>query len=259
MMFLSLEATDSAIEALSRAYRLSPDNEEIATTYAQISFFANKGQLDASSRRVLQEVLAKNPQHEGAQMLMAMGEARSGNYQQAQAWVTRLRENIVARDGDHSEALNSLDELSRNIQQQQQASLASAKNGAASAQTVAVTVTLNPSLAPLIKPTDILFVTIQESTGGAPLAVKRMSAAELVNAAKGFNIELNDQDAMMPTHTLSKAMQEGKQLVLKARISKSGQAMQEAGDLAANDLPLTYENNKKGTIKVATEINKQLP
>ena len=30
-LFLSLEATDSAIESLSRAYRLSPDNEEIAT------------------------------------------------------------------------------------------------------------------------------------------------------------------------------------------------------------------------------------
>ena len=71
-LFLSLEATDSALEALSRAYRLSPDNEEIATTYAQISFFANKGQLDATSRRVLQDVLAKNPRHEGAQMLMAM-------------------------------------------------------------------------------------------------------------------------------------------------------------------------------------------
>nr|WP_255017140.1 hypothetical protein [Psychrobacter sp. PraFG1]UTT87792.1 hypothetical protein MN210_17195 [Psychrobacter sp. PraFG1] len=45
MMFLSLEATDSAIEALSRAYRLSPDNEEIATTYAQISFLPIKVSL----------------------------------------------------------------------------------------------------------------------------------------------------------------------------------------------------------------------
>ena len=68
-LFLSLEATDRAIEALSRAYRLSPDNEEIATTYAQISFFANEGQLDANSRRVLQDVLANNPDHEGARLV----------------------------------------------------------------------------------------------------------------------------------------------------------------------------------------------
>ncbi|MBR5494376.1 MAG: c-type cytochrome biogenesis protein CcmI, partial [Psychrobacter sp.] len=119
-LFLSLEATDSALEALSRAYRLSPDNEEIATTYAQISFFANKGQLDANSRRVLQDVLAKNPQHEGAQMLMAMGEARGNNFEQAQGWIKRLRASIAAKPGDHSQALASLDELSANVSTQQQ-------------------------------------------------------------------------------------------------------------------------------------------
>ena len=54
-----------------------------------ISFFANQGQLDANSRRVLQGVLAENPQHEGAQMLMAMGEARSSNFEQAQGWIQR--------------------------------------------------------------------------------------------------------------------------------------------------------------------------
>ncbi|MGE6391481.1 c-type cytochrome biogenesis protein CcmI, partial [Psychrobacter pacificensis] len=79
-LFLSMEATDSALEALSRAYRLAPENEEIATTYAQTSFFVNEGQLDANIRRVLQAILAKNPQHERAQMLMAMGETRSSNF-----------------------------------------------------------------------------------------------------------------------------------------------------------------------------------
>ena len=122
-LFLSLEATDSALEALSRAYRLSSDNEEIATTYAQISFFANKGQLDANSRRVLENILATNPEHEGAQMLMAMGEARASNFDQAQGWIKRLRESIAAKPGDHTQALSSLDELSANVvMQQQQAS-----------------------------------------------------------------------------------------------------------------------------------------
>lgn len=119
--------------------------------------------------------------------------------------------------------------------------------------------TLNPSLAPLLAPSDILFVTIQQASGGAPLAVKRLPASELANAANGFNIELSDEDAMMPTQTLSKAMQQGQQLVLKARVSKSGQAMQEAGDLAANDLPLNYQDNTESKLKVTTEINKQLP
>ncbi|MBR5494628.1 MAG: c-type cytochrome biogenesis protein CcmI, partial [Psychrobacter sp.] len=157
-LFLSLEATDSALEALSRAYRLSPDNEEIATTYAQISFFANKGQLDANSRRVLQDVLAKNPQHEGAQMLMAMGEARGNNFEQAQGWIKRLRASIAAKPGDHSQALTSLDELSASVTaQQQQAS-----------EGIEVTVSINSSLLPLVKADDVLFVAIRDVKGGPP-------------------------------------------------------------------------------------------
>ena len=260
-ILLAFEANEQAKEAQARAYRLAPEDENIAVSYAQTNFFTSGGMLDASSRKALEGVLQNNPEHQGAQMLMAMGEARSGNYPQAQAWVERLKAGIMARDGDHSEALSSLEELSRNISQQQQASLSAADQGTAAVatQTVAVTVTLNPSLAPLLAPSDILFVTIQQASGGAPLAVKRLPASELANAANGFNIELSDEDAMMPTQTLSKAMQQGQQLVLKARVSKSGQAMQEAGDLAANDLPLNYQDNTESKLKVTTEINKQLP
>ncbi|WP_296402270.1 c-type cytochrome biogenesis protein CcmI [Psychrobacter sp.] len=261
-ILFAFEANDQALEAQARAYRLAPEDENIAVSYAQTKFFTSGGMLDSSSRKALEDVLQKNPQHQGAQMLMAMGEARSGNYTQALAWVTRLRESIMARDGDHSEALKSLDELSRNIVQQQQASMASAKGDSATKTnsiTVSANVTLNPSLAPMLQPSDILFVTIQESTGGAPLAVKRMPAIELTKAVNGYNIELSDEDAMMPTHTLSKAMQEGKQLVLKARVSKSGQAMPQTGDLTANDLPLNYQQGSESKLKVKTEINAQLP
>lgn len=261
-IFMAFEANQQALEAQSRAYRLNPEDETIAVTYAQTKFFTSGGFLDASSRKALQSVLQKDPEHQGAQMLMAMGEARAGNYQQAQAWVARLRKGISARGGDNSAALSSLDELSRNIDQQQQASqtaTTNAETGAIKAQAVTATVTLNPSLASLVEPSDILFVTIQQATGGAPLAVKRMPAAELVNAVDGFNIKLSDDDAMMPTNTLSKAMSAEKQLVLKARISKSGQAMSQSGDLTANDLPLDYQDSSEATLKVAIEINKQVP
>ena len=261
-ILLAFEANQQAVEAQSRAYRLAPEDETVAVGYAQTSFFASGGLLDANSRKALESVLQKNPDHQGAQMLMAMGEARDGNYEQAQGWINRLKQEISGREGDHSEALNSLNELSRNIAQQQQASMVNAdeKNGAAAnATTVAITVTLNPSLVPMLTPSDILFVTIQEASGGAPLAVKRLPAADLANAVKGYNIELSDEDAMMPTQTLSKAMQAGKQLVVKARVSKSGQAMSETGDLAANDLPLNYKDNVGNKLEVTTEINKQIP
>ncbi len=241
-LFLSLEATDSAIEALSRAYRLSPDNEEIATTYAQISFFANKGQLDASSRRVLQDVLAKNPQHEGAQMLMAMGEARGNNFEEAQGWIKRLRDSIAAKPGDHSQALASLDELSTNVTaQQQQAS-----------EGIEVTVSINASLLPLVKADDVLFVAIRDVKGGPPFAAKRLPISIIKQGEA--SISLSDLDAMMPERTLKAARAEKVQLAVIARISHSGNATAESGDLSGNPVVISADQNQ-----VNVEINQQVP
>ena len=241
-LFLSLEATESALESLSRAYRLSPDNEEIATTYAQISFFANKGQLDANSRQVLQGVLAKNPQHEGAQMLMAMGEARGSNYQQAQGWIKRLRDSIAAKPGDHTKALTSLDELSANVSmQEQQAS-----------QGIDVTVTINSSLLPLVKADDVLFVAIRDVKGGPPFAAKRLPISVIKQGQA--SISLSDLDAMMPERTIQMARAEKTQLVVVARVSHSGNAIAESGDLSGNPVVISAEQNQ-----VNVEINQQVP
>ncbi len=241
-LFLSLEATDSALEALSRAYRLSPGNEEIATTYAQIRFFANKGQLDANSRRVLQDVLAKNPQHEGAQMLMAMGEARSNNFEQAQGWIKRLRASIAAKPGDHSQALASLDELSANVSaQQQQAS-----------EGVEVTVSINASLLPLVKADDVLFVAIRDVKGGPPFAAKRLPISVIKQGEA--TISLSDLDAMMPERTLASARGDKVQLAVIARISHSGTADAESGDLTGNPVVISADQNQ-----VNVAINQQVP
>ncbi|WP_367109072.1 c-type cytochrome biogenesis protein CcmI [uncultured Psychrobacter sp.] len=241
-LFLSLESNESALEALSRAYRLSPDNEEIATTYAQISFFANNGQLDPASRRVLQDVLAKNPQHEGAQMLMVMGESRAGNFAEAQSWIERLRTSIAAKPGDHSHALASLDELTANVtSQQQQAS-----------QGIDVDITVNPSLLPLIKGDDTLFVAIRDVNGGPPFAAKRLPIS-IIQQGKA-TVSLSDLDAMMPERTIASARADNVQLAVIARISHSGNAGAESGDLSGNPVVINIDQNQ-----VNVEINQQVP
>ena len=241
-LFLSLEATDSALEALSRAYRLSPDNEEIATTYAQISFFANKGQLDANTRRVLENVLVNNPEHEGAQMLMAMGEARASNFAQAQSWIKRLRDNIAAKPGDHTQALSSLDELSANVTMQEQQASAG----------IEVTIKINASLLPLVQPDDVLFVAIRDVNGGPPFAAKRLPISAIKQGE--VNVSLSDLDAMMPGRTLASARAEKVQLAVIARISHSGTANAASGDLSGNPVVLGPEQNQANV-----EINQQVP
>ena len=241
-LFLSMEATDSALEALSRAYRLAPENEEIATTYAQTSFFANKGQLDANIRRVLQAILAKNPQHERAQMLMAMGETRSSNFAQAQGWIKRLQGSIVAKPGDHTKALASLDELSNYVSTQEKQAL----------EGIDVTVKINANLLPLVKADDVLFVAIRDVKGGPPFAAKRLPISIIKQGEA--SIRLSNLDAMMPDRTLNSARSDKTQLAVVARISHSGNAIAESGDLSGNPIVISAEQTQ-----VNVEINQQIP
>ncbi|WFF37905.1 c-type cytochrome biogenesis protein CcmI [Moraxella nasibovis] len=229
-LFGALDAKPQALEALSRAHRLEPDNIEIAMTYAQTSFFVNNGALDATAREVVLGILQAVPDHEGAQMMMAMGETRAGNFTNAKAWVHKLRSSVAAKSGDRSEALTSLDALLANIESQE----------AKAAQGVQVQVTVSDSLLMQLTESDVLFVSISSANGGAPYAVKRLP----VNQIKGGQIvvTLSDNDAMMPTRTLSGG-RESDSLVVNARISHSGGAVSESGDFAANPAPLAKTSN----------------
>ncbi|MFC0819646.1 c-type cytochrome biogenesis protein CcmI [Moraxella marmotae] len=240
-LFMMLEAHPQALEALARANRLEPDNEEMALTYAQTSFFVNQGRMDTTTQHILTDILAKNPNHEGAMMMMIMGEARMGNYPQAKAWIARLRSSIVARSGDHSEALGSLDNLVKNINEQE----------ATIAQGISVEIGLEPTLSGRIGSDDVLFVAISEQAGGAPFAVKRMAASELKGGK--LSLRLSDMDAMMPSRTLSSARAAGTPLVVNARISATGNATAQSGDLAANPVVLDKQT------EVALTISQVIP
>lgn len=229
-LFMMIDAKPQALEALARANRLEPDNEEIALTFAQTNFFVNEGRMDDKARNAILSILQKDPKHEGALMMMAMGESKAGNFSEAKAWIARLRSSIVSRSGDHSEALASLDRLVANIDAQE----------AQIAQGVAVTVAISPAMASQIKPDDVLFVSITDQAGGPPYAVKRLSASEL--SASQVVVSLSDLDAMMPSRTLSSGRASGGSLVVHARISSSGNAIAQSGDLSANPVVLDKQS-----------------
>lgn len=241
-LFMALEAKPQALEALARAYRLDPDNDEIGITYAQTSFFANGGVLDDNARAVLQGVLARTPEHEGAMMMMAMGETRANNFNMAKAWVAKLRKSMINKGGsEQNPALASLDELLATIDAQEAKAMAG----------VNISVSVAQHLLPQIDENAVLFVSISDSKGGAPYAVKRLSVRELV---KGIAVSLSDLDAMMPERTLTAGREAGVSLAVNARISREGGAVSQSGDFMANPVIL-----QKGQNAVQLQISQVVP
>jgi cytochrome c-type biogenesis protein CcmH len=112
---------------------------------------------------------------------------------------------------------------------------------------VQVSVQLDPGLAAQTAPTDTVFVFARAASGPPmPLAVQRFSVADLP-----VSVTLDDSMAMTPAMRLSSFPQ----VVVGARVSKSGQAMPQTGDLEGLTGPL----ESAASAPVSVTINQVRP
>lgn len=235
--YVAVEAIEPALEALSRAQRRAPEDDQIAMTYAQMRFFSQEGKLDDKTKQVLGEVLARNPQHEGAMLLMAMGLQRAGEYEESIGYLNQIKALRLKRDPDPSaEAVVQLDRAILQAQQLQQA---------AQSSRIDVTVSLSAALRAQVKPSDTLFVYVRALQGATiPYAVHKQDVAALLGG-QTVDIVLSDQNAMMAERSISAAQQQGIALAVGARISQTGNPVAAAGDLESSPVPLGAEKQFK--------------
>ena len=107
-------------------------------------------------------------------------------------------------------------------------------------------VSIAPSLAGKGAATDTLFVFAREMNGPPmPVAIVRATKKDLP-----FTFRLDDSTSMMPSRKLSDVGT----VVIVARLSKSGQAMPQSGDLEGISQPVT-----PGTEGVAIVIDRERP
>ena len=112
---------------------------------------------------------------------------------------------------------------------------------AAGAAAISGTVSLAPALAANASPEDTVFVFARPAEGSRmPLAIIRKQVKDLP-----FRFELDDSMAMSPQSRLSAFSQ----VIVGARVSKSGTAVPEAGDLQGQSQPVAV-----GTRDLSIEI-----
>jgi len=110
------------------------------------------------------------------------------------------------------------------------------------AASVSGTVTLSSALLAKASPQDTVFIFARAANGGrVPLAAQRIQVKDLP-----YRFTLDDSKSMSPAALLSSSAQ----VVLGARISKSGDAIPQPGDLSGQVGPVAL-----GTQGIALEIN----
>ncbi|MCX7095836.1 MAG: c-type cytochrome biogenesis protein CcmI [Methylobacter sp.] len=217
-----LQQNDKAVIAFEHAYKLLGDQTEIMLLYAEALAFNNNEQLAGLPAELIFKALAIEPGNVTGLWLGGMAKAQTGDFAEAMALWKKL-ETLLPPG---SEAQQEVQGLLAKVATQMPEGAAQASPQPVQAITTAsieVQVSLAPELQQSAGPGDTLFIYAQALSGPKmPLAIVRKQVSELP-----LTVSLTDALAMTPTMKLSNF----EHVKLLARISKSGDAMQQPGDL----------------------------
>ena len=208
--YKALERYDESAKAWAQAAKLKPQDAETLADYAEALAVAKGGDLRGEPTRVLERALKIDPANQKALALAGGAAFGREDYKAAIGYWERL----LAVSGDEPELKEAL-----------QSAIARARSRmqpGAAGKSVSGTVSIAPELASRVQPDDTLFVFARPVDGPRmPLAIVRVQARNLP-----YDFTLDDTMAMTAT-TLSSASQ----VVIGARISRSGNAQASSGDL----------------------------
>jgi cytochrome c-type biogenesis protein CcmH len=258
-----------SLDAYRRAYELAKDNPAVTVEYAQaLAVAAPDHRIAGESRDLLEGVLKKDASNQRALWLLGISDYQAGHYDSAIArWNTllplleansdvaasvkqQIAEAEAKRDGKEAPAPPT--PPARESSQGIAASAAPTKDDAASgtaadAPRLTVQVSLDPKLADKLDADATLFVFARAASGPPmPLAIQRLKASQLP-----LTVTLDESMGMLPNMKLSMFPQ----VVIGARVSKSGNALPQSGDLQILSAPLDVHRSEP----IALAIDQVVP
>ena len=244
----SQEKFPASEKSFAKALTLTPD-DDLAVERAEVVAQVQGGDFSGEPWAVINRILKANPNQNNALLLAGSASFSEGRFAQAIQYWERVRASLPPQ----SEDINALDSALAQARERLAPGRASAQlpdSGRASAQSpdtgrtsaqpasppsvsnarIAGRVSLAPELVAQTSPSDTVFIYATPAQGGRmPLAIVRTTVAALP-----FDFVLDDSQAMGPQSKLSSASE----VVLKARISKTGQAMAQPGELGVSMGPI---------------------
>ena len=230
-------------DAYARAARLAPADPDALTEAAQSrALAAPDRRFDAEAVAMLQAALKASPDHQRARWFLGVAQRQAGDNAAAAATWKPL---LGALQGGTADTLRS--EVNAARAAAGLAPLAPPASAAtADAGALQVKVALDPDFAARVRldGTAQVFV-IARQPGGPPMpvAVERHGVADLP-----FTATLDDADSPMPTLKLSQL----REVELVARLSASGNAMKQDGDVESAPVRVVLPAKDPVTLRIGT-------
>jgi len=207
-----------AQKAFERAGSFIDDDPQALASYADVLATNNGGTLAGKPTELIQKALKVDPQNPMALWLAGTAQFEARQYPQAVAtW-----EKLVAMLPPGSEDARMLEGAITDARSKGGMPAKAATAVAAAGAHVQGTVELDPAVKAKASPQDVLMIIARRPGVRMPLAVLRQSASEMP-----MKFVLDDSMSMDPSAKLSSVPE----VEIEARISKTGLAMPNPGDL----------------------------
>lgn len=256
-----------AVKAYERAVALQPGDADLLADYADAQAMVQEGNLAGLPTELTQRALKIDPNNLKALALAGTAAMRAGDKPAAIGYWTRMQKLLPPDSDDARQVAAIITEIKTGKPAAASAPPAPASAPVAGAPAPAAAPTdgvrlggqirLADALRSRLAPGDTLFVFARAKEGTRlPLAVLRVAAP----TQWPFAFELTDAMAMAPGMNLSSA----KAVVIEARVSKSGTAQPQPGDLAGQsaviDIPPAAQPGKARARKdLVITIDKVIP
>lgn len=207
-----------AVDALERLIEIEGRIPPLLAQLAQIRFFMAERELTDEVQALVDETLEQDPRQPTVLGMLGIHAFDNGDYEQA---IDRWR-RAVANIGDPNTAASLRDGI-RVAQERMGVAPEEAAVEAAESSGIRVSVSLDEELANRVDGDDTVFITARDVEGELPpLAVVQAQVSELP-----MTVVLDNSVAMSPQAQISQV----REARLMVRVSPSGQAMPQPGDL----------------------------
>ncbi len=240
-----------AVAALEKAYALAPKQPEVLTAYAEALATNNGNRLEGRPAELIKTALDIDPQNVSARWLSGLLSFQQGEYTKAASQWEGMLARFEPKGKEAGQLRQFINEARRRgglppLQAPMQvagatgAGAASGSTGGVEAPTktgakLTVQVALDPAFAAKADPQETVFIYAKAVAGPPmPLAVQRVHVSQLP-----LSVTLDDSMAMMPAMRMSSFPK----VTVGARISKSGQAIPQSGDLEGEVSPVKPGQN----------------
>jgi cytochrome c-type biogenesis protein CcmH len=212
-----------ARDAFAKAVALLPDNPDLLTEAAQARALAHETRLfDALAVDLLKRAIQAEPAHQRARWFLGIAQRQAGDNAAAAATWEALLAQV---DAATAASLRKEIDAARNDAGLPALVNAPAAPADANAASLAVQVSLDPEFAARVRlhgDTTVFVIARAPDGPPMPVAVEKHAISDLP-----FTAILDDGDSPMPTRKLSQL----KEVVLVARLSESGIANKQDGDI----------------------------